>query len=534
MSYAIENQPKIKVDMPVIIVLIASLLFLIWPFYDGVEFMVKRWIRKEEYSHGFFLPVIVMYLIWERRNILSVQEYTGSFWGVLLTFFGLVGCLIGELATIYEAIEYGFVLAIWGIIISVTGLRTFKYLFVPMLILFMMIPLPNFIYHNLSAQLQLVSSQIGVAIINVFQIPVYLEGNVIDLGQMKLQVVEACSGLRYLFPLMTLGFILGYMFSGPIFFRVLIFLSSIPITILMNSFRIGLIGVTVEYWGKNAAEGVLHDFEGWVVFMSSLVIVLLEIVIFARLLGDKRSIADLLSSTGGLTESEGANPRLLAGGNQNEKAITLKLPFYSSLAVVALMTFITLTVPHKDDVIPKRDAFSAFPLVLSDWQGDREFLQPSYLDSLKLTDYLLVNFVSSSNEKVNFYVSYYDTQKKGRSAHSPKSCIPGDGWEISEFSQRGVNVSETQTIPVNRTIISKGGNRSLVYYWFQQRGRFITNEYMVKLYLLSDALTMGRTDGAMIRLTTPISRFEDIESADERLERIMRDTHPHLVDYIPN
>ncbi|MCG8672704.1 MAG: VPLPA-CTERM-specific exosortase XrtD [Pseudomonadales bacterium] len=524
-----KQYSHIKVGLPEALMIGAAFLFLLFPFFDGVEFMVKRWAGKEEYSHGFFLPVIVLYLLWERREILVRQTYPGSYWGAVLTFGGLILCLVGELATIFEAIQYGFVMAIWGIVLSITGLRTFKYYFVPLLILLFMIPLPNFIYHNLSSQLQLLSSQIGVQIINLFEIPVYLEGNVIDLGQMQLQVVEACSGLRYLFPLMTLGFILGYMFSGPLLFRAFIFLSSIPITILMNSFRIGLIGVTVEYWGKQAAEGILHDFEGWAVFMSSLAILVLEIWLIARLMGDKRSIADLLNPMGNIKNTE-----VDEGSLASEKKLSVTPSFYSAVGVMLLMTIVTITVPQREDVIPGRENFSSFPVLLDEWHGQREFMRPIYLNSLKLTDYVLTDYSLPTGEQVNFYVAYYDTQKKGRSAHSPKSCIPGDGWEISQFNQRSVTLSETISVPVNRAVISKGPQRSLVYYWFQQRGRIITNEYLVKWYLLVDALFTGRTDGAMIRITTTVSRFESLEKADERLRKMMIAAYPHLDRYVPN
>ena len=113
----------------------------------------------------------------------------------------------------------------------------------------------------------------------MFGISVYLEGNVIDLGSYKLQVVEACSGLRYLFPLVSLSFIAAYIYHGAFWKKAIIFLSSIPITVLMNSFRIGVIGVLVEYGGPGQAEGFLHDFEGWIIFMACIAILVLEMAI---------------------------------------------------------------------------------------------------------------------------------------------------------------------------------------------------------------------------------------------------------------
>jgi len=116
-------------------------------------------------------------------------------------------------------------------------------IWIPLLFLGFMIPLPSFLYNNLSAYLQLISSQLGVAFIRLFGVSVYLEGNVIDLGTYQLQVVEACNGLRYLFPLMSLAFLSAYFFKGAMWKRAIIFLSSIPITVLMNSVRIGITGM---------------------------------------------------------------------------------------------------------------------------------------------------------------------------------------------------------------------------------------------------------------------------------------------------
>ena len=134
------------------------------------------------------------------------------------------------------------------VVLGLGGYSLFKVAFVPIFFLIFAIPLPYFLDAALSFRLQLISSQLGVFFIRLLQIPVYLEGNVIDLGSYKLQVVEACSGLRYLYPLMSLGFLTAYLFQAPLWQRALIFLSTIPITILMNSFRIALVGVLGDYW----------------------------------------------------------------------------------------------------------------------------------------------------------------------------------------------------------------------------------------------------------------------------------------------
>ena len=160
------------------------------------------------------------------------------------------------------------------------------------------------------------------------------------------------------------------------------------------------------------------------------------------------------------------------------------------------------------------------------------------LRTLRLTDYALMDFVTPNRRGgVNFYVAYYESQRKGEAVHSPRSCIPGDGWEIESLSRRsveGITVPGGGALTVNRVVIAKGDLRQVVYYWFAQRGRHPTNEYLVKWYLFIDGLTRNRTDGALVRLVTPLGRNEPEEAADARLGDFLRDVFPRLNAFVPD
>ena len=248
-------------------VLLITLSLVAVGYLDSLRHMVTNWERPE-YSHGYLIPFIVLFLIWQKSDVIERLRFTGSWSGIALMAGGLMLLFMGTLSTIFTLSQYGFALAIMGIALAWLGPKPFRLLAVPLVLLIFMVPLPNFLYFNLSQKLQLLSSAIGVEVIRQFGISVFLEGNVIDLGTFKLQVVEACNGLRYLFPLMTLGFIVTCFYRAPFWQRAFVFLSTIPITVLMNSFRIGMIGVLVEHFGQSMAEGFLHDFEGWVIFMA--------------------------------------------------------------------------------------------------------------------------------------------------------------------------------------------------------------------------------------------------------------------------
>ena len=132
---------------------------------------------------------------------------------------------------------------------------------------------------------------------------------------------------------------------------------------------------------------------------------------------------------------------------------------------------------------------------LGEWHGRREPIEKTYLDILKLDDYVNANYVQAGEPAVNFYTAYYASQRTGVSTHSPASCLPGGGWLIRKFEQSPVEGVRSGNGPliVNRVVIQQGATKQLVYYWFQQRGREMTNEYLVKWYLFWDSLTRRRT-----------------------------------------
>jgi len=468
-----------------------------------------------------------MFLIWQRKDALEQLEFSGSWLGVFVIIVGLLFSIVGELASHYAAIQYAFVIVIFGLVLSMTGKKPFTVILVPLMMLFFMIPLPNFVFNTLSTKLQLISSEIGVAVIRLFDISVYLEGNVIDLGVYKLQVVEACSGLNYLFPLMTLGFITAYFFTGAFWKKAIIFLSTIPITVLMNSFRIGIIGVTVEYWGVEMAEGFLHDFEGWAVFMSCIGILIIEMWILAKIGDDKLPLREAF----GLDFPEDTPEDAVVKHRPVPATFIVSLVFLAGVAVTAVV------LPERIEIIPERKQFSEFPVEINGWKGEPQKLEKNVIDVLNLSDYTISNYVrTDKSDVVNFYSAYYESQRKGASIHSPKACIPGGGWKIKSITDHlveGVNVSG-QPLVVRRLMTQKGDVKQLVYYWFQQRGRILSHEYLLKWYLFYDAVGMNRSDGALMRVVTTLQPGQDISVADERLHSFLIDVAPIITEYVPD
>ena len=407
--------------------LLAAAALLTVVFSEGLKLMVGWWDR-DEYSHGYMLPFIAAFFVWQRSTALAQTPFVRNWWGVAVAALGLLAYVMGELGSLYTVIQYGFFITLGGLLLALMGWRAFRIVLPAFVLLLFTVPLPNFLYNQLSAELQLISSQLGAGLIRLLGIPVFLEGNVIDLGGYQLQVVEACSGLRYLFPLMALGYISAYIFKGALWKKVLLFLLTIPITVLMNSFRIGVIGVLVDYGGIAMAEGFLHDFEGWVVFMACAALLVLAMWVLAKVGKAPMALRDAFA-----IEGPSPLPSTVAVAYRQ-----LPASFYAVLMILVVGAVVSQVLPRRDEAVPERTELVLFPATIGEWHGRTGHLDKIYVDALKFDDYLLADYARGSGESVSLYVAYYQSQRKGASVHSPKTCLPGGGWQIQEFSQRDI------------------------------------------------------------------------------------------------
>ncbi|OUR71055.1 VPLPA-CTERM-specific exosortase XrtD [Methylophaga sp. 41_12_T18] len=496
---------------------VAAIALAILTYWNGLAEAVFRWGSQEEYSHGYLIPLVSLYILWEKQALIKASIGPPLKSGLLVILISILLYIVGEISALFILIQYSFVFLLLGLSLVTFGKAT-KFTVAPILLLLFAIPLPYVIEVLLTAKLQLISSSLGVSFIRLFNIPVFLEGNVIDLGVYQLQVVEACSGLRYLFPLMSLGFIAAYFYQASFWKRAVVFLATIPVTILMNSFRIGAIGVMVDNWGISMAEGFLHDFEGWIIFMACAVILFIIIWLLEKLFNKGSSLAAVF----GVVD---VPPSSLQGTNSVRNSSSKLLII--SIGLILITMLLTQFLDKRTEIYPKHVPFVNFPMKIEQWQGKHEKLDKNVIEKLGMTDYLIANYQNNDQQLVNFYVAYYQSQRKGVSPHSPRVCIPGGGWEITDLERISANGH-----PINRVIIKKGEQRQLVYYWFQGHGRVVANEYINKWYLFIDSIFKNRTDGSLVRVVTTVPKHENMKIADERLLDFMSKAEPELKHYI--
>ena len=496
-------------------------------FWFGLESLRDAWATPE-YSHGPLIPIISSYLFLRemRRVPPTTQPITDRWPGFYIILFSVVLATIGNISRIPDIVTYGLIIWIWGFVLLCYGARRGVFFWTAVLHLVFMLPLPNFLYWPLSIQLQFISSEVGVAVIRALGIPVFLDGNIIDLGVYKLQVAEACSGLRYLFPVMSFSYIFAVLYKGPTWHKVVLLLSAAPITVLMNSFRIGMIGVLVNEYGIGQAEGFLHAFEGWVIFGACITILFLMAVAMQRLTPNPMPLADTID-----LDFSNIN-------GQIRRALHI-LPSRALIAAFVMLSLVSLAmyaVPNKPAVFPDRQPFSIVPKYIGEWEGQRQYLDPQIERVLGADDFLTMVYSHPEYDApVDFFVAYYDKLTEGEGVHSPEVCIPAGGWEMSKIRSDSVDVGlDTGPITMNRAVIQKGYERQLVYYWFEQRGRRITNDFAAKAYAIWDAATTGRFDGGLVRVITPIRANETEARAEERLRAYLSTAMPLLHDYVPD
>ena len=496
-------------------------------FWIGIASLIKAW-GTPEYSHGPLIPLISLYLFLRelRRAPLPGTDAPLRWPGLLVVIFALAVAVLGNLARIPDIVTYAMIVWVAGVVLTVFGWHRGIRHQLPVLHLVFMLPLPQFLFWKLTVLLQGYSSQLGVWFIDLAGVSVFLEGNVIDLGVYKLQVAEACSGLRYLFPILSFSYLFSILYRGPLWHKAVLLLSAAPLTVLMNSVRIGVIGILVDRYGIEQAEGFLHFFEGWVIFLACISILFGLAVALQRLTPHPLPLSQAID-----LDTDGFGPilaRVIAIRWSAVLTLTAALTVAVSLAWV-------IQRPNETVAIA-RDPFALFPRQIGDWSGSTALLDTNVERVLGASDYLNATYAAPGEPaSVNMFVAFYDRQTDGTGIHSPEVCLPVGGWEI--FSLKPLEVDFTAAgygqFEVNRAVIQKGLSKQLVYYWFEQRGKRMVNDFRAKLSVVYDGLTMGRTDGALIRYVTPIWEGETEADAETRLIRFIEQSLPPLPRFVP-
>jgi len=246
-----------------------------WLYAPILLRLAQQWWHDPNFSHGFFVPLFSLYVLWQNRARLQGLPRSGSSSGLLIVAGALAVLVVGELGAELFLSRVSLLLLLAGLIVFFLGWAQFRAVLFPWAFLFLMLPIPAIVFNQITFPLQLLTSQLAAVVLPWVGVPVLREGNIIHLPAMPLEVADACSGIRSLLSLATLSVIYGYLMESRISIRVLLALASIPIAVAANSLRIVGTGLLVQYWDPERAEGFFHTFSGWLIFVVSLVMLFL-------------------------------------------------------------------------------------------------------------------------------------------------------------------------------------------------------------------------------------------------------------------
>jgi exosortase len=235
--------------------------------------LVWQWATDEDLGHGFFVPVVVAWIVWRNRGKLMAIPTRPNYWGLLLIAWGMVQMLLGAIGAELFLARTAFVISLVGVIVAVCGIPVLRALTFPLFLLLFMIPIPAIIYAQITLPLQLFASSVAAGVLNAIGIPVLQTGNILELANgQQLSVVEACSGIRSLMSLSFLSLVYAWFFDPKPWMRAALLVLTVPIAILANATRVVITGI-ISANNPKMAEGFFHGVEGAVVFLFALALV---------------------------------------------------------------------------------------------------------------------------------------------------------------------------------------------------------------------------------------------------------------------
>lgn len=513
---------RLPIRMAGLLWLFSALVGAFILFWPGIELLWQVW-QSPEYSHGPLIPVLSGLLFLRQLKDEPILDGPVNRWpGLALMAVSVLLGLAGQMVETPTVTATALIPWFGSLLLVSFGWDQGKRFWPPIVHLLFMLPLPGYTHYEVSIALQLISAELGVWLLRLLDIPVFLDGYIIDLGVLKMHVAEACSGLRYLFPILSFSYIFAVLFRGGLVMKAVLLLSAAPIAVAMNSFRIAVAGVIVQYQGQEHLEGFTHFFEGWVIFVLSVLLMFLLARLLLVLRRDRMTLVEALDLD-------------FSGISQQARRIGL-VEASPALAAMAIATLGTALLWHAFPTVrtvePPRAELNSFPVQIGTWSGGpKQVLDGEVARILQAQDYVMSTYSDPAGAKVEVFAAWFRDQTIS-GAHSPEVCLPTSGWEFAAFDRRdvGPQMGLDKPFPVNRAVIQKGEERMMVYYYFVQNGRQVAWDFGSKLWLFWDSVVHGRKDGGLVRLVTVMARGESEAEAERRLQDMARELDGALLE----
>jgi EpsI family protein len=456
---------------------LALLLLIAWLYASTLARLALEWVGPHSdpnFQHGIFVPIFALFVLWQDRKQLTAIAPATSWAGLPLVVLSMVVLVLGVLGADIFLPRVSLLILLAGLIILFQGWTFFRAVLFPWAFLILMIPIPALIINRVTFPLQLLAARLSAALLGLVVV-VHQEGNIIWIPSGPLDVAEACSGIRSLLTLITLAIVYGYLMETRKWVRVVLALSAVA---LMMLFAVHRVISLIWKSGPAAPRNVAH-----------------------------------------LEEQPAGGVRVKAGSFR-----------LGIVAVLMLATAIGLSPSP-----PLFKHVGTLPSQIGDWKGTDIPISQKELDILGPGEYLQRDYENASQLQpgINLYIPFFPSQRAGDTIHSPDHCLLGAGWFPISREVIQLTRPDGSSMPVNRYVVSKSGERQLVLYWFQAHGRVVASEWHAKYYLISDSIHMNRSDGGMVRLMTPTLDGESPDAAQVRMMKFGSQLLPLLDSYIP-
>ncbi|TRZ88380.1 MAG: VPLPA-CTERM-specific exosortase XrtD [Methanosarcinales archaeon] len=507
-------------------ILIAVMVIGTIHFHSLNRLVSFEW-NKNAFQYCYFMPVVIGILLWRRRKAFTAIHSRPSWFGLLPLGIGIFFLLLGEFGGEFLSLYLSIWFLILGLCWTALGWRKLRVILFPLVLILTVFPPPRFFYIRLIQPVQYLAAAVGAKVLQLLHIPVYRAGTVIELQFIRFEVTDLHSGLQFLIPIIIASLLFASV-SNRWWKRSAIVICGAALAFGLNGIRVAGLALMANILRRDGIAPWMHDVAGWLMFVFGVGI----------LWGIKRGLhkcgtqPELDRADLGQWEKrkqEGStNPSHQKGGFSKQ---------YATAVLMLAGAFLFLQYRgHTADRFPQIRSLDTFPTQIGSWQGERIFLDAEILRELDLSDYVQLDFTNGQGEGIDFYVAWYRSQAKGESIHSPETCLRGSGWRFVSSQAISVGISGGAGTPIrlNRTVLQNGTEQNLMYFWFQCRGRRLANMFELKLFNFWDKLIQRRTDGALVRVMTPVSPKETTVEAEQRLRAFLADVLPILDTYLPD
>lgn len=492
-------------------VLILAALFLL-AFYGAVSSLVATWNGRDDYSHGFLVPLISLYFVWtDRQRLGSITIAPNMAGGLFLTLAGTLMNVAGGIGGVVLVQQISILVIIPGLVLLMLGTRFLKALALPLLYLILMVPVLDPVIKRIQWPFQLLSAAAASNALTLLGIPVFNHAQYIEMPTITLEVADVCSGVRYLVSIIALTIPLAYFTQRGWKKKGLLFVFAVLIGIFTNILRVFLIGLW-SYFGGTVVHGPMHLFQGLFVSVAGMILLFITAMALSRV------------------QSAHAHMEKPAPDREEDRPVFNASRFNIAyfIAIAMLLGQLGYLYTYTSRPVPVKRSLNALPMDIDGWKGmDISKMEVSFSPPGADSELARI-YRNASGREVTLYVGYYESQRQDKEfIHDSMRKLYEDAGEI-KFQTASMGL-----VSVNKTAIKNAGRDTTALFWYDVNGRILSSGYTAKFYTAAGGLLGRRTNGAIVITSAGAANPADSEAALNDELDFTKKMLPLLQDHLP-